>query len=127
MVKRPESMSAPSATVPNEKRFRSGPAESEHRKTPTPPAAKRRPISPSAARRSCFAKRTSWAKTVVEMRLMSAIISEMFRNTGCASTYRRPSAMSCRMVVARGATGALNDRRMSESAIADTRNDAAST
>jgi hypothetical protein len=68
------------------KRLRSLPASSPVTTTPALPAANRTPISNRLASRRSLAKRTSSANTPALTKLISAIIAEMFRSTGCEST-----------------------------------------
>ncbi len=86
VVSRPDAMSEPRATFPNDQRFRSGPARRPSAKAPAPAAAKNSPTSVSVAASSRFANSTICTQVVVAMTLIIAIISEMFRNTGCRST-----------------------------------------
>src|SRR5438093_11780295 len=126
ITSRAERMREPRATLPKDQRFRSGPAASDSATTPAPPAAYKTETSRSDAPSASFGKSTSCANTVASTMLISAIINEMVRRTGWERTYRRPSTMSWRMVVARFVIGALKGRAIKESITAEATKDAAS-
>ena len=86
MVSSPSTISAPRAATLNDSRRRTGPAASDSSTTPALPAAYSRATRLSLASSWCLAKTTSWAYTVAPTKLISAIMAEMLRSTGCPRT-----------------------------------------
>ena len=87
----PISISDVIASVVKLNRLRKRPARRPVTTTPALPAANSTPTPVAPTFNRSWAKSTSCVKVVAPTKLISAIITEMFRSTGCASTYLSPS------------------------------------